>query len=262
MTLPSADSRKMNPTAKTDSYGIFADYYDRFTKNVSYVSYARRIDEIVMQRHMKRGSVVDIGCGTGTIDLLLAKMGYRVTGIDRSYEMLTVADKKLRDAGLKATFVRQDMTKLTLPQKADVIISTLDGINHLKSADDVLTTFSRVSKNLRHGGTFVFDMNTIYKHRSILGNNCFIFDTDDVYLGWQNDYRACDESVLITLDFFVREDKIRRYTESFREKAYPVMKIFGMLIKSGLVPLEIYDGIGHKPPKKTSDRLLIIAGKL
>ncbi len=248
----------------SDSYGIFADYYDRFTKNVSYVSYAGRIDSVVMNRHMRRGSVVDLGCGTGTIDLLLAKKGYSVTGIDLSSEMLTIADKKLTDAGRKALFVRQDMTSFSLVRKADVVISTLDGINHLKSEDDVLRTFSRVSKNLRHGGIFIFDMNTIYKHRCTLGNNCFIFDTDDVYLGWQNDYRASDDSVLITLDFFVKSSKdgIDRFTESFRERAYPVKNVLGMLIRSGLIPLEIYDGIGYKPPKKTSDRILFVAGKI
>lgn len=256
--------RMMLQRVTTDSYGIFADYYDRLTRNVSYVSYAKRIDEIVMQRHKKRGTIVDLGCGTGTIDLLLAKKGYSVTGIDRSVEMLTVAEKKMRESGLKASFVRQDMTRLSLPSKADVIISTLDGINHLSSAEAVSKTFSRVSKNLRHGGIFVFDMNTIYKHSKTLGNNCFIFDTDDVYLGWQNDYRECDNSVLITLDFFTngKDGKISRYTESFREKAYPVMQVFGMLIRSGLIPLEIYDGISHKPPKKNSDRILFVAGKL
>ena len=98
----------------------------------------------------------------------------------------------------------------------------------------------------------------------MLGNNCFIFDTDDVYLGWQNDYKACDNSVLITLDFFVNsnENIVNRFTESFREKSYPIMNILGMLLKSGLIPLEIYDGIGYKPPKKTSERVLIVAGKL
>ncbi len=258
MTSPSTGSKKRNRKV-TNSYGIFADYYDRFTKNVSYVSYARRLDGIIMQRHKKRGSIVDLGCGTGTLDLLLSEMGYSVTGIDRSYEMLTVADKKLRDASKKATFVRQDMTCFSLPQRADAVISTLDGINHLKSAEAVTKTFKSVSKNLRHGGIFVFDMNTIYKHRHTLGNKCFIFDTDEVYLGWQNDYRESDNSVLITLDFFVNGN---RSTETFREIAYPVMKIFGMLLKSGLIPLEIYDGISHKPPKKTSDRVLIVAGKL
>ncbi|MCD7846777.1 MAG: class I SAM-dependent methyltransferase [Oscillospiraceae bacterium] len=247
----------------TSSYQVFADYYDRFTKNVSYVSYAKRIDGIVMQRHKKRGSVVDLGCGTGTLGLLLAKKGYSVTGVDRSSDMLTVADKKLRDADVKATFVRQDMTGFSLPCKTDVVISTLDGINHLNSQEDVLKTFRRVSRNLRHGGIFVFDMNTIYKHKNVLANNCFIFDTDNVYLGWQNDYSISDNSVLITLDFFVNgKDGVSHYTESFREKAYPVMKVFGMLIKSGLVPLEIYDGISYKPPKKTSERVMIVAGKL
>ncbi|MCD7823871.1 MAG: class I SAM-dependent methyltransferase [Oscillospiraceae bacterium] len=248
----------------TSIYGIFADYYDRFTRNVSYVSYADRIDNIVMNRHKKRGGLVDLGCGTGTLDLLLAKKGYSVTGIDGSSEMLTVAEKKLRDSGLRASLVRQDMTRFALPKKADVIVSTLDCINHLSSADAVLNTFRRVSKNLRHGGIFVFDTNTIYKHRNTLGNNCFIFDTDDVYLGWQNDYRHSDESVLITLDFFVKggKDKISRFTESFRERAYPVRNIFGILIKSGLIPLEIYDGISYKPPKRNSDRILFVAGKL
>lgn len=246
------------------SYGIFADYYDRFTENVSYVSYAKRIDSIVMGRHKKRGSIVDLGCGIGTLDLLLVRKGYSVTGIDCSSEMLTVAEKKLRDSGRKASFVCQDMASFSLTRKTDVIICTLDSLNHLKSKEEVSSTFSRVSKNLRHGGIFIFDMNTTYKHRCTLGDNCFIFDTDDVYLGWQNDYRASDESVLITLDFFVRSngDEISRFTETFREKAYPVTNILGMLIKSGLIPLEIYDGIGYKPPKKNSDRILFVAGKI
>src|SRR4051794_30546070 len=48
--------------------------------------------------------VLDLGCGTGFLALLLAHLGHRVTGIDLSPEMIAIATDKARALGLEASF--------------------------------------------------------------------------------------------------------------------------------------------------------------
>jgi ubiquinone/menaquinone biosynthesis C-methylase UbiE len=53
-------------------------------------------------------AVVDLGCGTGSLSVLLAAAGYTVTGIDFSRAMLVAALRKAADAGIVVTFRRGD----------------------------------------------------------------------------------------------------------------------------------------------------------
>lgn len=49
-------------------------------------------------------SLLDMGCGTGTLSILLAELGYKVTGLDFSPAMITRAMAKAGDAGLDISF--------------------------------------------------------------------------------------------------------------------------------------------------------------
>ena len=84
----------------------------------------------------------------------------------------------------------------------DVTVSVLDSINHLPDKKSVKKSFERVSLFAFPDGMFIFDVNTIYKHREVLSNNCYIYDLDGLYCGWQNEYNDEDNSVEIFLDFF------------------------------------------------------------
>jgi 2-polyprenyl-3-methyl-5-hydroxy-6-metoxy-1,4-benzoquinol methylase len=48
--------------------------------------------------------VVDLGCGTGSLSVLLAQDGYRVTGIDLSPKMVEAAVRKATHAGVDVAF--------------------------------------------------------------------------------------------------------------------------------------------------------------
>ena len=98
--------------------------------------------------------------------------------------MLSVARQKAAESGLDLLFLCQKMQKLDLYGTVDTVICALDSINHLTLEKDVQAAFDRVSLFLNPGGWFLFDVNTVYKHRYVLADNVFLYDTDEVYCVW------------------------------------------------------------------------------
>ena len=60
----------------------------------------------------KPGRAIDIGCGTGTNVITLARAGWNVTGVDFAPKAISLAKRKLKDAGLQAELKVADATKL------------------------------------------------------------------------------------------------------------------------------------------------------
>ncbi len=68
--------------------------------------------------------ILDVGCGTGAITVVLATMGYQVTGIDLSPDMLAVARARAEERGLPITLVEGQAEKLPFADGAfDVVFS-------------------------------------------------------------------------------------------------------------------------------------------
>ena len=58
------------------------------------------------------GRAIDIGCGTGTNLITLARAGWEVTGVDFVPRAIKIARQKLSQAGVQARLLVQDATKL------------------------------------------------------------------------------------------------------------------------------------------------------
>ena len=89
-------------------------------------------------------------------------------------EMLSEALDKKYESGSEIQYLCQDMTELDMYGTIDVTVSVLDSINHLADVESIRKTFERVSLFAFPDGLFIFDMNTVYKHREILGNNSYV----------------------------------------------------------------------------------------
>lgn len=69
-------------------------------------------------------SVVDLGCGTGTLSVLLADGGYSVRGVDLSPRMVEAAELKARAAGVSVEFIQADAAHPPYqPASADVVLA-------------------------------------------------------------------------------------------------------------------------------------------
>ncbi len=241
-------------------YNAFAEVYDKLTDNIEYKKRADYVSAL-FDRYGVRGKepILDLACGTGSLTIELAKLGYDMIGVDSSYAMLSQAQNKKYEENVDVLFLCQDMTELDLYGTISGAVCMLDSLNHLDSAEDVKRTIEKVGLFMEHGGIFIFDVNTIYKHREILGNNTFVYDCDDVYCVWQNSLND-DDSVDISLDIFERKDgAYYRSGEEFSERAYPIGQYKKWLGDAGFELLHIYDEMSDRELNDRTQRAVFVA---
>lgn len=244
------------------SYDDFSRFYDRLTDNVEYEKRADYFCRLLSMCGVTEGILLDLGCGTGSMSVKMAEKGFDVIGVDSSIGMLNAAQQKMFESGMQMLLLNQSMQEIDLYGTVDCAICVLDGINHLPSEADVRKAFEKVSLFMNKGGAFAFDVNTIYKHKNVLADNAFVYDCDDFFCAWQNNYNADDNSVDITLDFFEEEDGVYyRSGESFSEKAYELSDISDWLAEAGFEVVGIYDDLTTENVKPDSERAVFLAKK-
>ncbi len=245
------------------SYDCFSAYYDLLTDNVEYEKRADCLCKLIASSGVEKGILLDLACGTGSLSVEFAKRGFEVIGVDISAQMLTVAREKAYEQGTDILLLCQPMQELDLYGTVDAAVCALDSINHLESAEDVKETFRKVSLFMNPGGVFVFDVNTIYKHARVLGDNAFVFDCEDVFCAWQNSFDPADNSVQIDLDFFEDDGSgaYIRTSESFVEIAFELDEISNWLCQAGFEVLGVYDDLSTLPVNETSERAVFLARK-
>ena len=242
------------------SYETFAGYYDALTSNIDYRAIAEYYDRLNLKFGGKRGIMLDLACGTGSLSALFSRMGYDVIGTDVSPEMLNIAVSK-EHKGIE--YLCQDMTELDLFGTITSAVCSLDSINHLSGADEVKRAFEKVSLFSEPGAVFLFDVNTLYKHERILADNTFVYETDDVFCVWENEYLGNGKTA-ITLDFFINEkdDIYRREYDEFTETAYERELTERLLAQTGFELCACYEYLTENEPSDTSEKLTFAARKI
>lgn len=242
------------------SYSFFAKYYDELTQNVEYSRRADYFSALLLSCGFESGTVLDLACGTGSLTVELAKHGYDMIGVDASGDMLCRAQNKAFESGVSPMFLCQRMQELDLYGTVDAAVCSLDSINHLTDEEDVRRTFERLRLFVAPGGVFIFDVNTVYKHKNVLGDNAFVYEYPDVFCVWQNSFNGQDNTVDIELDFFEKSgETYKRRSENFSERAYEIDFLKSLLDKTGFDTEFVFDDMSREPLKEDSQRAVIAA---
>ena len=243
-----------------ESYGSFAGVYDLFMDNIDYPAWCTYLTGILKEYGIEDGLIAELGCGTGSMTELLAAEGYDMIGIDNSPDMLEVAMEKRVESGLDILYLMQDMREFELYGTVRAVVSICDCMNYLLEEEDLLEVFRLANNYLDPGGIFVFDMNTPYKYREVIGNTTIAENREEGSFIWENYY---DEESMINeydLTLFVKEPSglYRKEEENHFQRAYSLETIRELVKKSGLKLLHIYDAFTHEPARKDSERVYVI----
>ncbi len=243
-------------------YNNFSEFYDQLMSyNADYDARTKYICSLFKKHDRMPTLLLDLACGTGEFSLRLAKQGVSVIGVDISADMLSVAREKSAEQGVDVLYLCQDATSLDLYGTVDGAICCLDSLNHITDYNDFCAAIAKVSLFLEKDRLFVFDVNTPYKHKEILGNNTFVIDTDELYCVWQNELLD-NNLVEINLDFFIPDGDIYcRTSESFCEKAYTADEIEKACESAGLKIESVYDDLTQNVPGDNSQRLIYVTRK-
>ena len=152
-----------------EAYTEFAAVYDEFMDNVPYDEWADYLHGLLQKDGIEDGLVLDLGCGTGAMTERMAAFGYDMIGADNSEEMLEIAMEKRLESGHDILYLLQDMREFELYGTVRAIYSVCDSVNYITEETDLEEVFRLVNNYLDPGGMFVFDFNTEYKYREILG---------------------------------------------------------------------------------------------
>ena len=250
-----------------DAYKRFADVYDLFmAKDVPYDVWVSFMDDtlraVFPAKKRDDLTVLDLACGTGNITLRLAALGYDMIGVDISQDMLMHAQEKSFDAGKRILWLAQDMRKLDLYGTVDAAICACDGLNYLLTDADLQETLQRVRLFMNPGGVFIFDMNTEYKFRELMGNGAFGGETKDAAYQWDNHYdpapRINTYSVTFQINNPQKNGEPELFTELHRQRAYDPDDVHNYLLSTGFASVAMYDSYANAPLSPTSARATFV----
>lgn len=139
------------------SYDRWARHYDLiYERLIDYNAQCEYIRSMLRDlRVPDDGRILDLGCGTGGHAIPLARMGYRLTGVDVSGPMVEIAKQKA--GGLQAEFLQMDMRELALPEDFDASICMFGGFGHVVETTDIRRTFAGIHARLRDQAPFIFE---------------------------------------------------------------------------------------------------------
>ncbi len=259
-----------------EAYTGFAKVYDLFMDNVPYGEWSRYLIGLLQEFQASQGLVLELGCGTGKMTRLLAAAGYDMIGIDNSPEMLQLAQEAGEASAMQEgaveeaeiLYLLQDMREFELYGTVQAVVSVCDSMNYILEEEELLQAFRLVNNYLNPGGVFIFDLNTPYKYRELLGESTICENRPEGSFIWENYFDEEEQINQYDLTLFVREEGsgkagggclYRKYEETHFQRAYGIEQVKGLLDRAGMEFVAAYDAFTHNPPRKDSERVYVIA---
>ncbi len=245
-----------------DIYNRFASIYDQLMMDFNYEDWFHYIEEILVMHDKSPKKILEMACGTGNLSYHMAKKGYGLTCFDLSSDMLSRAYEKLRRFK-NVKLLRQNMIDFNVKESFDCVVSICDSINYITDKEDLLQSFKNVWNHLEDDGIFIFDINSFYKLKYVIGNNTFVEDREEVFYTWQNYYDENKNICEFYLTFFFSEDgkSFERFDEEHKEKAYTIEEIVETLKKANFKDIKYYAAFGFEEPTKETERINFVAIK-
>jgi SAM-dependent methyltransferase len=222
------------------------------------LSAGQEVEQIVSLLKLEPGvSICDLCCGQGRHSLELGRLGYCVTGVDRTGLYLDQAKKKANEQGLNIRFVQDDMKSFYEPNAFDAVINIFTSFGYFEEASDDKRVIENVYRSLKEDGKLVID---------IIGKEVLarIFQEKRWY---EEDGVIVLEEAKVSEDWNSVENRWIIIKESERDefrfslRLYSAAQLNELLKNCGFGKVEIYGDLSGSPYDQTAKRLVMVAHK-
>lgn len=139
----------------SQNFKLYSQYYDLLYQDKAYQAETDYLHQLINQYRPNSASILELGSGTGKHANLLASKGYNTFGLERSAEMVAIANKTKAE---NITFKVADITDFQINQSFDVALSLFHVISYLTDNQSLISTFKNVHHHLNEKSLFIFDV--------------------------------------------------------------------------------------------------------
>jgi SAM-dependent methyltransferase len=229
-----------------DLAAIHHRFYSEFVQGA-----APGVIALLRANGIKRGVVLDLGCGAGQLSARLLKAGYRTVGIDVSEAMIRIARRECP----KGTFVCGSVVRAKLPQ-ATGAVALGEVFNYLKSKQEMQQTFRNVFRALAPGGVLICDIKEPLPGKEKKFRSSARWERDwAIAVEVEEDPRA-NRLVRRIVTFRKCGRSWRTTEETHRQRIYRAEEVMEMLREAGFSCRTL---VGFGRFKVSSDRKVLLA---
>lgn len=244
-------------------YSQLAGIYDYVMRHVDYTLWADYVQSIFARYRTKPATILELACGTGSLALILADRGYRVTGVDQSDAMVSVARKKAERAQRPLSFIQGNMTAIPVEGRFDAVLCLYDSINYLLDRNTMQRMMEGVRTRLSPGGVFVFDACTEINSRRYFHGHTEREETPHFAYIRRSEYRARDRIQVNEFRLWLKHgDRFEAHDERHEQRIYPIGQMVETIGAAGFDVLGTFDGFSFTPATEQSNRVHFVVGTL
>lgn len=139
-----------------------------------------------------------------------------------------------------------------------------------------MQVFRLVNNYLDKDGVFIFDMNTEYKYKELMGDTTIAENREDVSFIWENLYDEEKRLNEYCLTLFAKAEPdeesedaetegadraplYEKFEEVHLQRAYPLSEVKRLLAEAGMTFVAAYDVLTHEAPGPECERMYIVA---
>lgn len=242
------------------TYETFAKIYDEVMDETLYLDWLNFTCEHLDK---KQQNLLELACGTGILSVELANLGFNVTGLDLSEDMISLAKERISEDDEGLRFVTGDMLNLSEKDTYDVVTCYSDSICYMPNEKAVGQVFQGVYETLKDNGTFIFDVHSTYQIEEGFSEYSYHYQTDEFAFLWESYPGEEVYSVEHFLTFFVPSDdgKFERHDELHEERTYEIATYKTLLKNAGFKSVEVFADFEEMKPDEESKRWFFVCQK-
>jgi SAM-dependent methyltransferase len=251
------------------NFNAYSQYYDLLYKDKNYKEEINYVQKLINAYSPGSKNILELGCGTGIHASLLNNKGFNVTGIDKSTEMLSIANVKINNrpenSGLK--FIEGDLTDFRTGNKYEAIISLFHVMSYMQDESALLKAFETAVFHLNNSGVFIFDC---WHGPAVISekptNRTKYFEDEKIKVTresspeWMEDKKSVNVTFNISV-FEKQSNKTEFLSEEHLMRYWFELEIRALLQKSGFQIVKAEEWLTGKPLSENSWNACYIARK-